>query len=186
MFHFTSFFAPVSAVLTVEPGGARFPAELSSVPGCAGARAVCLVALPVNTLAVLLTALPPQPFPAVAASGVLVAGGVVAVALQGTVPPRPARVADASPRRRVAHGVDAAVAVVVAQWPPEARVARAFARLLVTLALLTRADIFTVRTPAVVVARALAGQVVTLAVWIAVTFPFAVGTPKLSRALCLE
>lgn len=171
--------------MTVEPGGARLLAELSSVPRRARARAVCLVALPVNTLAVLLTARPPQPFPAVAASGVLVARGVVAVALHGAVPPCPAGVANASSRRRVAHGVDAAVAVVVALRPPEAHVARALARLLVALALLTQADVLTVGSPAVVVARALASQVIALAVWITVAFPFAVGTPKLGGALCL-
>lgn len=81
--------------MTVEPGGTRLPAELPSVPRCAGARAIRLVALPMNTLAVLLTALTPQPLPAVAASGVLVARGVVAVALHGAVPPRPAGVAKA-------------------------------------------------------------------------------------------
>lgn len=170
--------------MTVEPGGTRLPAELPSVPRRAGARSVCLVALPMNTLAVLLTALTPQPLPAVAASGVLVARGVVAVALHGAVPPRPPGVANAPSRRWVANGVDAAVAVVVALRPPEARVARAFARLLVALALLAQAHVLTVGSPAVVVARALAGQVVALAVWVTVTFPFAVGAPKLDGALC--
>lgn len=172
--------------MTVEPGGTRLPAELSPVPRRAGARAVCLVALSMNALAVLLTALTPQPLPAVAASRVLVARGVVAVTLHGAVPPRPPGVANAPSRRWVTHGVDAAVAVVVALRPPGARVARAFARLLVALALLTQADVLTVGSPAVVVACALAGQVITLAIWITVTFPFAVGAPKLGRALCLK
>lgn len=172
--------------MTVEPGGTRLPAELPPVPRPAGARAVRLVALPVNTLAVLLTALAPQPLPAVATSGVLVARGVVAIALHGAVPARPAGVAKAPSRHRVTHRVDAAVAVVVALWPPEARVARALARLLVALALLTQADVLTVGSPVVVVACALAGQVITLAIWVTVTFPFAVGAPKLGRALCLR
>lgn len=172
--------------MTVEAGGARLPAELPSVPGRAGARAVRLVALPVDALAVLLTALTPQPFPAMAASRELVARRVVAVALHGAVPPGPAGVADAPPRRGVAHGVDAAVAVVVALRPPEARVTRAFARVLVALALLTQAGVLAVGSPAVVVAGALAGQVITLAIWVTVTFPFAVGAPKLGRALCLK
>lgn len=172
--------------MTVEAGGARLPAELPSVPGRAGARAVRLVALPMDAVAVMLTALTPQPFPALAASRELVARRVVAVALHGAVPPRPAGVADAPSRRGVAHGVDAAVAVVVALRPPEARVARAFARVLVALALLTQAGVLAVGSPAVVVAGALTSQVVTLAVWVTVTFPFAVGAPKLGRALCLK
>lgn len=136
-----------------------------------------------NALAVLLAARTPQPLPAVAAPGVLVAGRVVAVARHGAVPARPARVAEALSRRRVAHRVDAAVADVVALRPPGARVARALARLLVALALLTQADVLAVGSPAVVVARALAGQVVTLAIRVAVAFPFAVGAPELGRAL---
>lgn len=69
----SSFDAPVSAVLTVEPSGTRLPAELPSVSRCAGTRAVCLVALPMDALAVSFAALPPQSFPALAASRELVA-----------------------------------------------------------------------------------------------------------------
>lgn len=64
--------------------------------------------------------------------------------------------------------------------------ARALAALLVTLALLAQASVLTVRPPAVVVARTLAGQVVALAVGVTITFPFAVGPPKLCRALCQQ
>lgn len=58
-----------------------------------------------------------------------------------------------------------------------------FARLLVTLALLAHAGILAVRSPTIVVAGTLAGQVVTLAVGITVTFPLAVRAPELCRAL---
>lgn len=61
---------------------------------------------------------------------------------------------------------------------------RALPALLVTLALLAQTGVLTVRPPAVVVAGALAGQVVALAVGVTITFPFAVGSPKLCRALC--
>lgn len=139
-----------------------------------------------DALAVLLAALAPQPLPALAAPGELVARRVVAVALHGAVPARPAGVAEAAARGWVAHRVDAAVAVVVALRPPEARVARAFARPLVALALLAQAGVLAVGPPAVVVAGALARQVVALAVWVAVAFPLAVGPPELGGALCLE
>lgn len=180
----SSFAAPVSAVLTVEPSGTRLPAELPSVSRCAGTRAVCLVALPVDALAVSFTALAPQSFPALAASRELVARRVVAVALNAAVPPGPPGVAHTSARHGVAHGVDAAVTVVVALGAPDARVTCAFARLLVALALLTEASILAVGSPTIVVAGTLSSQVVTLAVWVTVTFPFAVGPPKLGRALC--
>lgn len=61
---------------------------------------------------------------------------------------------------------------------------RALSGLLVTLALLAQTSVLTVRPPAVVVASALAGQVVALAVGVTIAFPFAVGSPKLCRALC--
>lgn len=63
---------------------------------------------------------------------------------------------------------------------------RALSALLVTLALLAQTSVLTVRAPAVVVARTLAGQVVALAVGVTITFPFAVGPPKLCRALCKQ
>lgn len=139
--HFTGLLAlamptPVPAVLTIEPGRTWLPAELPTVPRGAGTRAVHLVALAMDALAVSLTPRAPQPLAALAASRELVAWRVVTVALDHTVPPRPTRVAQASPRHCVADGVAAAVAVVVALGTPEARVARAFARLLVALALL--------------------------------------------------
>lgn len=170
--------------MTVEPSGTRLPAELPSVSRCAGTRAVRLVALPVDALAVSFTALAPQSFPALAASRELVARRVVAVALNGTVPPGPPGAAHTSARHGVAHGVDAAVTVVVALGAPDARVTCAFARLLVALALLTEASILAVGSPTIVVAGTLSSQVVTLAIWVTVTFPFAVGPPKLGRALC--
>lgn len=64
---------PVPAVLTVEPCRTRFPAELPTVPWRAGTRAVRLVALAVDALAVPLAARAPQPLPALAASRELVA-----------------------------------------------------------------------------------------------------------------
>lgn len=175
--------APVPAVLTVEPGGTRLPAELPAVPRRAGTRAVPVVALALDALAVALAPGAPQPLAALAAARELVARRVVAVALDGAVPPRPARVAHAAARFGVAHRVDAAVAVVVAQGTPDARVARAFARLLVALALLAHARVLAVVAPAVVVAGALAGQVVALAVGVTHTLALAVGAPELSRAL---
>lgn len=174
---------PVPAVLTVESSRTRLPAELPTVTRRAGTRAVGLVALPVHALAVPLTPRAPQPLPALAAPRELVARRVVAVALDGAVPPRPAGVAQAPARHGVAHRVDAAVAVVVALRAPDARVARAFPRVLVTLALLAHAGVLAVGSPAVVVAGALAGQVVALAVGVTVTFPLAVGAPKLGGAL---
>lgn len=173
----------VPAVLTVEPCRTRLPAELPTISWCAGTRAVCLVALSVDALAVALATLTPEPLPALAAPCELVTRRVVTVTLDSTVPPRPAWVAYASPCHRIADGVNAAVAVVVALWTPDARVACAFASLLVTLALLAHAGILTVWSPAVVVAGTLAGQVVTLAVWVTVTLPFAVRAPELCRAL---
>lgn len=62
---------------------------------------------------------------------------------------------------------------------------RAFASVLVTLALLAEAGMLAVRTPAVVVAGTLSGQVVTLAIGIALTLPFTVWTPELSRTLSI-
>lgn len=62
--------------------------------------------------------------------------------------------------------------------------ARAFARVLVTLALLAHAGVLAVWTPTVVVAGALTGQVVALAVGVTVTFPLAVRAPELGGALC--
>lgn len=175
---------PVPAVLTVEPGRTWLPAELPAVPWRAGTRTVRLVALAVDTLAVSLAPRAPQPLPALAAPRELLAGRVVAVALDRTVPARPALGAQAPPRHGVAGRVDAAVAVVVALGTPDAGVTRAFARVLVTLALLAQASVLAVGPPAVVVAGALAGQVVTLAVGVTIAFPFAVGAPELGGALC--
>lgn len=59
----------------------------------------------------------------------------------------------------------------------------AFACLLVTLALLAQASILAVRSPTIVVAGALPGQVIALAIGVTVTFPFAVRAPELGRAL---
>lgn len=136
-----------------------------------------------HALAVPFTPRAPQPLPALAAPRELVARRVVTVTLDCTVPPRPAGVAQAAARHGVADGVDAAVAVVVALGTPDAGVARAFPRVLVTLALLAHAGILAVWSPAVVVAGTLAGQVVTLAVGVTVTLPLAVRAPKLGRAL---
>lgn len=64
---------PVPAVLTVEPGRTWFPAELPTVPWGASTRAVGLVALAVDALAVPFTPWAPQPLPALAAPRELVA-----------------------------------------------------------------------------------------------------------------
>lgn len=175
---------PVPTVLSVEPGGTRLPAELPAEPWRAGTRAVPLVALAVDALAVALAPRAPQALSALAARRELVAGRVVAGALGGTVPPRPAGAAHALARHRVADGVDAAVAVVVARGTPDAGVTCAFARLFVTFALLARASMLAGESPAVVVAGTLAGQVVALAVRVTITLPLAVGTPELGWALC--
>lgn len=114
----------------------------------------------------------------------LVARRVVAVALDPAVPPGPTGVAHAPARHHVTDGVDAAVAIVVALGAPDAGVTRAFPGLLVTFALLARTGVLTVGPPAVVVAGTLAGQVVALAVGVAITFAFAVGSPKLCGAFC--
>jgi hypothetical protein len=63
-------------------------------------------------------------------------------------------------------------------------VAGAFARVLVALPLVAQAGVLTVGAPAVGVAGALARQVVTLAVGVAVALPLAVGAPELGGALC--
>lgn len=137
-----------------------------------------------DALAVAFAARAPQPLPALAAARELVARRAVAVALDGAVPPRPAGVAQTPARHGIADRADAAVAVVVALRPPDAGVTRAFSRVLVALALLAKARVLAVGSPAVVVAGALAGQVVALAVGVAVTFPLAVRAPELGRALC--
>lgn len=134
LFYF--FTPPVPAVLTIEPSRTWLPAELPTVPWCTGTWAVRLVALAMDTLAVSLTTRTPQSFPALAASCELVAWWVVTVTLDSAVPPGPTRIAQASPCHCIADRVDAAVAVVVALGTPDARVTCAFARLLVTLALL--------------------------------------------------
>lgn len=177
---------PVPAVLPVESCRTRFPAKLPSVPWRAGARPVRRVALAVDALAVPLTPRAPHPVPAQAAPRELVARRVVTVALDGAVPPRPAGAAQATSRHRVAHRVDAAVAVVVALRAPDAGVTRAHARVLVAFALLACACILAVRPPAIVVAGTLASQVVALAVGVTVTFPLAVRAPELGRTLWLE
>lgn len=64
---------PVPAVLTIEPGRTWFSAKLPTVSWCAGTRAVCLVTLAVDALAVSFTPWAPQPFSALAASRELVA-----------------------------------------------------------------------------------------------------------------
>lgn len=174
---------PVPAVLSVEPGWTGLSAELASVSWCAGAGAIGRVALAMNTLAVALTAGPPQALTALAAPGELVTGGVVTVTLDRTVTPHPARVTLTAPSHGVADGVDAAVAVVVTLRAPGTRVTGTFTSVLVTLALLTQTGMFTVRTPAVVVAGTLSSQVITLAVGVAMTLPLTVGTPELGRAL---
>jgi len=138
----------------------------------------------VDTLAVALAPLPPQPLPALAAAGELVAGRAVAVALHGAVASGPAGGAEAAAGRRVARRVGAAVAFVVALRAPDARVARALPRVLVALALVAQAGVLAVGPPAVVVAGAPARQVVTLSVGVAVAFPLAVGAPELSGAFC--
>lgn len=94
---------PVPAVLTVEPGWTWFPAELPTVPGCAGTRAIRLVALAVDAQTVSFTPWAPQTLPTLAASCELVARGVVTVTLDGAVPSRPAGVALAPSCHRIAH-----------------------------------------------------------------------------------
>lgn len=136
-----------------------------------------------NALAVTLTPGPPQSLTALAAPGELVTWGVVTVTLDRTVAPHPARVAVAASRHRVAHGVDAAVTVVVALRAPGTRVTCAFTSVLVTLALLAQAGMLTVWAPAVVVAGTLSSQIITLAIGIAVTLPLTVRTPEVGRAL---
>lgn len=69
-----SFPSPVPAVLAVEAGRTWLPAELPTVPWCAGTRAIRLVALAMDALAVSLTPRAPQPLPALAASCELVTG----------------------------------------------------------------------------------------------------------------
>lgn len=64
---------PVSAVLTVESSRTRFPAQLPTVPWCAGTRAISLVALAVDALALSLTSQTPQPLSTLAASRKLLA-----------------------------------------------------------------------------------------------------------------
>ena len=83
----------------------------------------------------------------------------------------------------VTNRVETAVAVVSALRAPEARVACARARVLVTLALLAEAGLLAVGPPAVGVARALARHVVTVAVGEALALALAVGAPELGWAL---
>lgn len=172
--------------MTIESSRAWLPAELPPVPRQTGTRTIGLVALAIVALAVAFAPLAPQPLPALAASRELVARRIVAVTLKCTVPPSPARVAQTSPCHHIADGVDAAVAVVVALRPPVAGIARAFSRVLVTLALLAQTCILAFRSPAIVVAGTLASQVVALSIGVTVTFPLAVRSPVLSRALCWE
>lgn len=61
---------------------------------------------------------------------------------------------------------------------------RALARPLVTFALLARALVLAVWSPAIVVAGALARQVVTLTIGVTITFALTVRTPELGGALC--
>lgn len=89
-----------------------------------------------DALAVSLTPWAPQPLAALAAPRELVTRRVITVALDRTVPPRPARIAQTPPGHGIAHGVDAAVAVVVALGAPDARVTCAFSCILVALPLL--------------------------------------------------
>lgn len=172
------------AVLPVEAGGARLPAELAAVARGAGAGAVGGVAPAVHALAVALAAGPPQPLAALAAAGELLARRAVAHALRPAVAPVVARVADAAAGRLLAHGVDAAVADLRALRPPDARVAAALARGLVAFALLTGAGVLAVGSPAVGVACALAGHIVALPVGVAHALPLAVWAPELTGALC--
>lgn len=92
--------------------------------------------------------------------------------------------AQTSARVHIAHRVDAAVAVVIALWTPDSRVARTLSCLLVTLALLAKTRLLTVGSPAIVVTGTLPSQIITLAIRITVTFPLAVRAPELGRALC--
>lgn len=68
---------------------------------------------------------------------------------------------------------------------PVARVTCAFSCVLVTFALLAQTCILAVRTPAVVVTGTFACQVIALAIGVTITFPLAVRTPELGRALCI-
>lgn len=175
--------SPVPAVLSVEPGWARLSAELSPVARLAGARAVGLVALAMHALAVALAVLSPQPLPALAPACELLARTAIARTLGVAAAPVPARLADAAARGLVAHRVDGAVAAVGTLWPPEARMARTLARLLVALALLASTGLLAVGPPAVGVARAFARHIVALPVRVTRALPFAVWTPKLGGAL---
>lgn len=174
---------PVPAVLSIEASRTGFPAELPAVPRSAHARAIYRVALAVDTLAVVFAARAPQPLPALAPACELLARRVVTVALDAAVSPGPARVAQAASRGCVAHGVEAAVTGASTCGAPGAWVARALARLLVTLALLAVAPVLTVGPPAVVVAGTFPGHVVTLAVGEAGALALAVWAPVLDRAL---
>lgn len=185
LFLFPFFFSsPVPAVLTIKSSGTRFPAEFPPITRRASTRSISLVALAVDALAVSFTPWTPQLLPTLAASRVLLARRVVAVALGRTVPSHPARVAQTPTCVHVAHGVEAAVAVVVALRAPDPRVTCAFSCFLVALALLALTSLLALRSPAIVVTGTLPSQVVTLAIRIAVTFPLAVGPPELGRALC--
>lgn len=175
---------PDPAVLTIKSSRTWLPAELPTVPRQTGTWTISLVTLAIEALAVSLTAWTPKPLPALAASRELVAWWIVTVTLECTVPPSPARVAQASPCHHITDWIDAAVAVVVALRTPEARIACAFSCFLVTLALLAKTNILAFRSPAIVVAGALAGQIIALAIGVTVTFSLAVWSPVLCRAFC--
>lgn len=69
-------------------------------------------------------------------------------------------------------------------WTPPPSVTGTFSCVLVTVALLALTSILAVGSPTVVIAGALAGQIVTLAIRITVASSLAVRAPELGRALC--
>lgn len=135
------------------------------------------------TLAVALAPLTPHGLTTQAPSRELLAWRVAAGTLHTAVPSHPAGVAETAARHGITDRVAAAVAVVTALRTPGPRMAGTDPCVLGTFALLAVAGVLAVGTPAIVVACALAGQVIALTVWVTVALAFAVRTPELGRAL---
>lgn len=86
----------------------------------------------------------------------------------------------------VTLGVVAAVAGAGALWAPPVGLAGAFARLLVTFAMLAEADVLALGAPAVEVAGALARHILALPIGVTGAHFLAVRTPELPGTLCGE
>lgn len=136
-----------------------------------------------RTLTISLATLTPKPLPTLTTACKLLTRRVIAQTLSTAITAVPAWVADALARALVTHRVDAAVAVVVALRSPVTSMAGAFSRLLVTFPFQTIARLLAVFTPAVGVARALPGHVITFSVRVAHAHALAVRTPELSGTL---